>query len=111
MFQVCGEGHVSHVWCAQPVTKFKMHVGDILAAAAVVVSGNNYAKMAFLAQTLNLKFVSKTTFAHVQANSVVPVVDEKWKDHQREVADSLKEQLVLLGKHNCLSSSDCLVTR
>jgi len=53
-------------------------VTSVLLASSVLVSGNNFEKVALLAKTLNLKFVSSTTFSRVQSFYALPGIRDLW---------------------------------
>ncbi|XP_060591591.1 uncharacterized protein LOC132746454 [Ruditapes philippinarum] len=53
---VCQSGHVSMSWCSQPVLNKRLHSGDFLICASILMSGNNYGKLALWAEMMHLKF-------------------------------------------------------
>ncbi|XP_077995695.1 uncharacterized protein LOC144449109 isoform X2 [Glandiceps talaboti] len=68
------------------------------AAAAIFLSGNNYANIDRFAKVLSLKLLCQTTFNRIQRTCLVPCVDKFWKEHQLELCASFEgETLVLLG--------------
>ncbi|XP_070191418.1 uncharacterized protein [Littorina saxatilis] len=104
----CVKGHVSHTWCAQPTLPNKIHCGDFLVSTCILLSGNNYAKLALWAKVLNLPFPGATFHQAVQKHYVVQAVKDTWKDHQRAIFDSLAEQnLVVLGDGRNDSPGHC----
>ena len=54
-------GHASGSWSSQPMLH-GMHAGNLLVPSTVVLSGNNFAKIALMAKFLNLGFLSKAAF-------------------------------------------------
>lgn len=97
-FQTCSRGHLVHSWCSQPVLNNRLHSGDFLSALAIVTSGNNFGKIALLAQMLHLKFLSAQVFHRIQANYLVPAVDKAWNHHQEEVlAGFVGQEVIVLG--------------
>ena len=71
----------------------------MLLSAAILLSGNNFTKLALFAKFMRLHFVSMTVFTRIQRTYLVPAIDSFWQDKQTELLDDLQnEQLVLLGK-------------
>ena len=54
-------GHSSGTWASQPMLH-GMYAGNLLVPSCLVLSGNNFAKLALMAKFLNLNFVSKAMF-------------------------------------------------
>ena len=54
-------GHSSGTWASQPMLH-GMYAGNLLVPACLLLSGNNFAKLALMAKFLNLNFVSKSMF-------------------------------------------------
>ena len=46
----------------------KMYVSSVLLASSVLVSVNNFQKVALLAKSMNFNFVSSSTFSRVQGH-------------------------------------------
>ena len=53
-----------------------MYVNNIQMAAAVLFSANNYGKVKRLAESMNLGFVSKSSYFRIQRVHLLPAVDE-----------------------------------
>lgn len=71
-------------------------------AAAILLSGNNYNKIATMAKFLRLHFVSSSSFQRMQTTYLVPAIEIFWESSQAQLLEEFKdEKLVLLGK--CLS--------
>ena len=62
----------------------KMNVSSVLLASSVLVSGNNFEKVALIAKSMNLNFVSSSTFSRVQSLYAVPSIRDMW-DKMKEV--------------------------
>ena len=56
----------------------KVYSSTVLMSSAVTATGNNFDKILLMMKFLNLNFISKATFSHVQSLSLVPVVKELW---------------------------------
>ena len=54
-------GHSSGSWASQPMLS-GMYAGNLLVPTALILSGNNFTKVALMAKFLNLNFISKASF-------------------------------------------------
>ena len=55
IFQTCEGGHPVHKWSSQPYLSLKgTSAGDFLLATNILISGNNYQKIALLFKFMNL---------------------------------------------------------
>lgn len=90
--------HLVHKWCSQPVLNRRMHSGDLLMAAAVLLSGNNFKKIELFSKFLKMPIISNTTFHKIQRSYLVPSVDDYWLQQQEQVAAEFRgKDLVVLG--------------
>ncbi|XP_077988832.1 uncharacterized protein LOC144443271 isoform X2 [Glandiceps talaboti] len=104
----CPAGHLEYKWCSQPVLNSRLHSGDLMTAAAILLSGNNYAKIDRFAKVLSLKLLCQTTFNRIQRTCLVPCIDKFWKEHQLQLCASFEgERLVLLGDGRMDSPGYC----
>lgn len=75
----CSKGH-SGIWSSSSVLGEKrgqkIYVSSVLLASSVLVSGNNFEKVSLLAKSMNLHYVSSTTFARIQSLYAVPSIRE-----------------------------------
>ena len=55
-----------------------MYVSSVLLASSVLVSGNNFEKVCLLAKSMNLSFVSSTTFSRIQSLYALPSIGDLW---------------------------------
>ncbi|XP_077978404.1 uncharacterized protein LOC144433886 [Glandiceps talaboti] len=105
---VCLSGHICHMWCSQPVLNRRLHSGDLLTSAAILMSGNNYGKIALFANMLNLKVVSASTFHRIQKHYLIPCIDEYWLQHQEDILSKYKDKsIVVLGDGRMDSPGFC----
>ncbi|KAL5017769.1 hypothetical protein ScPMuIL_005150 [Solemya velum] len=94
----CLNGHIVYKWVSQPVLNRGLHGGDLLSAAAIVASGNNFAKIALFAKFMKLNFLGSNTFTNIQRQYVVPSIEELWESKQQNVIRTCRNQdLVILG--------------
>ena len=71
----------------------------MLIGAAILLSGNNFSKVALMARFLRLHFVSISTYQRIQRTYLVPAIEAFWETKQAEIVDEFKDkQMVLLGK-------------
>ena len=76
----CLNGHTT-VWDSQPTYgrgMFKTGIGNILIAAAILFSGGVYSTFSLWASLLNLSFIGRSTFFHIQSTILCPVVNYVW---------------------------------
>ena len=94
----CSEGH-SGIWSSSSVLGEKrgqkMYVSSVLLASSVLVSGNNFEKVSLLAKSMNLHYVSSTTFSRMQSLYALPSIRELW-DQMKEVIWKVFENDVLV---------------
>lgn len=102
-------GHKIHSWCSQPLLNKRLHAGDLLSAASILLSGNNYQKIAHFAKFLRLPFLCATTFSKIQKTYLIPAVDEYWCNHQENILANFRgRDIAILG--NCANHSICTHT-
>lgn len=97
--QSCHKKHIKHRWCSQPLLNNGLHSGDLMIAAAVLCSGNNFSKVELMAKILKLHFPSQSSFTRMQRTYIVPAIEEKWDEHLRSFRAELEDKdVVLLGR-------------
>lgn len=97
----CCLGHNPGSWFSQP--RFEnMFAGNLMMAAAILMSGNSFMKTTHFCRSMGLKHIGKDTFYRVQRLFVAPVVKEFWSRMQREIMDSFGENgVTLAGDGRC----------
>lgn len=99
IMQSCPRKHIKHRWCSQPLLNNGLHSGDLMIAAAVLCSGNNFSKVELMAKILKLHFPSQSSFTRMQRTYLVPEIEEKWDEHLRSFRAELEDKdVVLLGR-------------
>ena len=80
--------------------KFGVQAGDFLLATNILLSGNNYTKVALLFKFMNMKMVNSSTFFKVQDNYCVNTIKDFWSKKREEIVDRLrsKDSVVALGE-------------
>ena len=69
-----------------------MNVGDLVLASSIVMSGNNFTKVALLAKFMNLSMISNATFLRMQNHYTVPVIKVYWNEDQAKNIEKAKQQ-------------------
>ncbi|XP_058471177.1 uncharacterized protein LOC131444650 [Solea solea] len=77
---ICSRGHSLWKWNSQPVFKFGMQSGDFMLATNILLSGNDYDKIALLFQYMSMNIVAKSSFAAVQHSYCVNTIKEFWQE-------------------------------
>lgn len=78
----------------------RLHAGDLRSAASILLSGNNYQKVAHFEKFLRLPFVCATTFSKIQKTYLIPAGDEYWCSHQENILANFRgRDIAILG--NC----------
>ena len=80
--QFCPFGHTLWRWNSQPVLKYGMQSGDFMLATNILLSGNNYRKIALLFQFMKMQMVAEGTFFRIQDVYCIALVQECWKKKQ-----------------------------
>ncbi len=92
-FQVCDNGHTGHKWCSQPrLAERGLHAGDFCLTMNVLLSGNNFQKIALLVRFMRLGTLSQSLFTRVQGLYCVPAIERFWADIQRDTLHKLAGQ-------------------
>ena len=97
----CHAGH-SYTWRSQPY-QHDQPLGNIMMAAAILITGCTYAKISAFAAVLQLQFFSKSLFHRIQRLNVLPVVQETWLRERERVVALLRPlgRIVLGGDARC----------
>ena len=78
--------------------KFGMQAGDFLLSSNILLSGNNYAKVALLLKFMNIRMVNPTTHYTIQDTYCVDTIKEYWEEKRSEAISRLQgKDVVLLG--------------
>ena len=89
---------------SQPV----LHVGNLLLASAIVLSGNSFTKIGFLFKLLNLQYFSKNLFNQYQNLLIAPVIDKYWEDMKEKLwKERAGKDVVLSGDGRNDSPDHC----
>ncbi len=91
----CEEGH-KHRFCSSHEVN-GIYVNNLQSAAAVLLSGNNFAKVSRMADFLGLAFPSKATFFRMQRLYCFPEVEEWWTWMRSELLSEFAGTEVVVG--------------
>ncbi|CAL9703628.1 unnamed protein product [Knipowitschia caucasica] len=96
---LCPNGHLVWSWNSQPTLKFKMQGGDFMLSANILLSGNNYRKVALLFKFMGMGMVAESTFFRIQDAYCKGPVLKYWEQTRAEVIGRLRREdgVVLLG--------------
>ncbi|KAK7901331.1 hypothetical protein WMY93_018100 [Mugilogobius chulae] len=95
---MCPNGHIVWQWNSQPTFKFKMQAGDFMLATNILLSGNNYSKVALLFNYMNMGMVARTTFFSIQDAYCVETIEDFWEESRASVISGLQQdEVVALG--------------
>ncbi|XP_043927201.1 uncharacterized protein LOC122801710 [Protopterus annectens] len=104
----CCNGHVAYRWSSQQTIRNGLHAGDLMLAAAIFMSGNNYAKIELLAQCLGLSVLREDSYYHLQRRYIVPVVEDYWKEMVSQMMEDRKHMNVtIMGDGRMDSPGHC----
>ncbi|KAM4544086.1 uncharacterized protein V3H82_021888 [Fundulus diaphanus] len=86
-----------------------MQGGDFMLSANILLSGNNYRKVALLFKFMAMGMVSESTFFRIQDAYCIEPVQEYWDKTRAEVLESLrqKDRVVVLGDGRMDSPGHC----
>lgn len=77
-----------------------MQSGDFMLSFNVLLSGNNYRKVAMLFKFMNMRMVAESTYFRIQESYCIEPVQEYCEATRAEVIDCLrlKDHVVVLGE-------------
>ncbi|XP_071482700.1 uncharacterized protein [Diadema antillarum] len=92
----CRRGHIDK-YCLQE-TLNRTHVGDLKLGAAILLSGNNYQKVKFMADILGWHILSRRVFYAIQHHYVCPEVEATFGGMlQKNIHDVQGQEVVVCG--------------
>ncbi|KAK7904093.1 hypothetical protein WMY93_016700 [Mugilogobius chulae] len=99
--QICPNGHTVCRWTSQRYFKFGMLAGDFMLGVNILLSGNNFRKVALLFKFMNVGMLDTTTFHKIQDRFCVDNIEHFWKNNQGNVISQLKskDSVVLLCEY------------
>ena len=88
--QQCTECPYERTWASQPKVD-RMYIGNVLTSAALLFSGNQYAKVSRMFHYMRVPFVSKSSFEKHQNDILFPIIIDAWKTQQQHLFRLLGE--------------------
>lgn len=86
-----------------------MQAGDFLLSTNILLSGNNYAKVALLLKFMNIRMVNPATHYTIQDTYCVDAIKEYWEEKRSEAISRLQgKDVVLLGVYSSCSAHICI---
>ena len=102
----CESGH-THQWASSTSTR-GVHSNNLIAAAAILFSGNNFQKIDQLFKIMSVKFICRRTFETMQRKYLYPSIDEYYLTSQKIIFGSLKDtQCIVAGDGQMDSPGFC----
>lgn len=96
----CSDGHTGKFCSSRKVNG--AIASNLQTSAAILLSGNNFAKMERFADFLGLSFISKATFYRAQRLYIIPGVSEWWTWQQNCIISELNgKDVVIAGDGQC----------
>ncbi|CAB3983503.1 Hypothetical predicted protein [Paramuricea clavata] len=92
---VCSSGHKYRFCSSNQVND--IYANDLQAAASLILSGSNYAKVERMAKFLNLQFLSKTTYYRYQRLYLIPEINRWWSEMRSDLLKEFYEKDVVIG--------------
>lgn len=76
-----------------------MLAGDFMLGVNILLSGNNFRKIALLFKFMNLGMIDRNTFYKIQTKFCLSNIEDLWKRESSNVISQLssKDSVVLLG--------------
>ena len=96
----CQSGHMFRFCSSHEVNL--LYVNNLQIAAAVLLSGNNFGKVKCLAESINLGFISKSSYFRMQKLYLLPAVNEWWEWMRGKLMNEFRGQdIIVSGDGQC----------
>ncbi|XP_044132576.1 uncharacterized protein LOC122925115 [Bufo gargarizans] len=97
----CYQGHYFTIFESQPRVG-RYCSGNILIAAAILFSGQNFVKTKEFLNILGLQSIAEKTYYRYQSLFLFPAIDKAWKSNKEEMKDySQNKPLCIAGDGQC----------
>ena len=87
----CSYCQFSHKWYSQPMAN-DIPAGNLNISAAIYFSGASFTKVNRIFSSLQMAFISSSTFYRHIRELVQPTILSIWTDHRKELLESLQKQ-------------------
>lgn len=91
----CKAGHCGD-WVSSKMVN-RVYVNNIHTAASILFTGNSFCKISLFAKSLQLPFISSSTFLNYQRKYLAPQVHHLWKSVQESMFEVLGNQPVVVS--------------
>ena len=97
---LCPQGHQFRFCSSHEVNG--VYGNNLMAAASIMLSGNNFGKVERMARFYGLAFLGKSTYNRFQRLHLIPEVNEWWSWMRQEILDEFAgEEIVVGGDGQC----------
>ena len=93
---LCSSDH-KHRFCSSHELGDGVYVNSLQAAASILLSRNNFAKIERMAEFYGLAFLSKSTFYRYQRLYLIPEENEWWTSTREEILKEFVGQDIVVG--------------
>uniref|UniRef100_A0A1A7X744 Si:dkeyp-30e7.2 n=1 Tax=Iconisemion striatum TaxID=60296 RepID=A0A1A7X744_9TELE len=96
---LCPNGHTVWKWTSQPTLQHGSLAGDFMLACNILLSGNNFSKIALLFKFMNMGMVSAHNFVKIQDAYCVDAIKDFWEKKRGDIIQQLQSKgpVVILG--------------
>lgn len=101
----CQAGHRFKIWESQPKIG-NVYCGNVLLAASILCSGQNFMKADEFLKILGLQSVSQRTYYQYQHRYIFPAVDLEWKRQQNQVLENMRGAVIAISGDGQYSGPD-----
>lgn len=96
--QKCSNGHCGPEWMSQPRLPRKgVLLGDFMLCSNIILSGNNFTKVALLLKFINIATPSTSTYDRLQSMCIIPAINDYWHSYQQELQSQFKDVPVVVA--------------
>ncbi|XP_059418694.1 uncharacterized protein LOC132153932 [Carassius carassius] len=92
----CADGHIVWRWVSQPLMKYGLQAGDFMLSTSILLSGNNYAKIALLFRFMNMGLFGQNYFFSIQDAYCVDSIKKYWMEKRADVIARLQDKDVVV---------------
>jgi hypothetical protein len=96
---LCSSGHKFKFSSSHQIND--IYANNLQAAASIILSGSNYAKVERMAKFFNLEFLSKSTYYRFQRLYLIPEINDWWSWMRGEVMKEFDGKDVVGGDGQC----------
>ena len=101
LVQVCSNNHAHTTWVSQPQFPYGIHLGDVQMASSIVMSGNNFEKVAHFSRFLRAPCVDAGLFNGLQRNYITRAINTMWEQQLAQTIAKYKNEPIIVCGKNC----------